>query len=136
LRVEEIANFEYPSVYEDETVTKARAILRDFSLRMLPITNLEKRLLGVITRRDVMIISSSKSPIKVRGIMTYPRHVAQLGDDVYQTVRKMIKVDEWYVPLVNSFKEKVLLGVIGLENFIDQIIRHGPEKLALPVSRL
>ncbi|MEM0253727.1 MAG: CBS domain-containing protein [Candidatus Bathyarchaeia archaeon] len=70
MRVEETANFEYPSVYEDETVTKARAILRDFSLRMLPITNLEKRLLGVITRRDVMIISSLKSPIKIRGIMT------------------------------------------------------------------
>ncbi|MEM0253726.1 MAG: hypothetical protein QXK78_04110 [Candidatus Bathyarchaeia archaeon] len=45
-------------------------------------------------------------------------------------------MDEWYVPLVNSFKEKVLLGVIELENFIDQIIRHSPEKLALPVSRL
>lgn len=136
MRVEEIANFEYPSVYEDDNVTKARAILRDFSLRMLPITNLEKKLLGVITRRDIMIISSSKSPIKVRGIMTYPKHIARLGDDAYQTVRQMIKVDEWYVPLINSATEKVLLGVIGLENFIEQVIRNSPEKLALPVSEI
>lgn len=134
MRVEEITNFEYPSIYEDETVTKARAILRDFSIRMLPITNLEKRLLGVITRRDVMVISSSKSLIKVMGVMTHPKHVAQMGDDAYQTVRRMIKVGEWYVPLVNSATEKVLLGVIGLENFIEQTIRHSPEKLALPVS--
>jgi len=136
LRVGEIANQKHPSIYEDELATKARALIRDFSLRILPVVNAEKRLVGVISRSSVMTISSSVSPIKVKGIMTMPKHVATMEDDVYQTVREMIRLDEWCIPVVNTPTEKVLKGVLGLENFIENIIKTSPEKLAKPVSEI
>jgi len=136
LRVGEIANEKHPFIYEDELATKARALIRDFSLRILPVTNREKRLLGVVSRGSVMAISSSVSPIKVKGIMTSPKHTATMEDDAFQTIREMIRIDEWCIPVVNTHTENILRAVLGLENFIENIIKTSPEKLAKPVSEI
>jgi CBS domain-containing protein len=136
LRVKEILNEKHPFIYDDELATKARALIRDFSLRILPVTNKERKLLGIVSRGAVMTISSSVSPIKVRGIMTNPRHVATLEDEAFQTVREMLRVDEWCIPVVNSKTENLLKGVFGLENFLESIIKTSPEKLAKPVSEV
>ncbi|MEM3153718.1 MAG: CBS domain-containing protein, partial [Candidatus Bathyarchaeia archaeon] len=116
--------------------TKARALIRDFSLRILPVTNRERKLLGVVSRGVVMTISSSVSPIKVKGIMTNPKHVATIDDDAFQTIKAMLRVDEWCTPVVNNKTDNLLKGVLGLENFIENIIKTSPEKLAKPVSEI
>jgi CBS domain-containing protein len=48
----------------------------------------------------------------------------------------MIALDEWCVPVVNSAQDKIYRGVLGLENFIEAIIKTSPEKLAKPVSTI
>ncbi|MGB9959185.1 MAG: CBS domain-containing protein [Candidatus Bathyarchaeales archaeon] len=136
MRVKEITNEKHPFVYEDELATKARALIRDFSVRILPITNTDKKLLGIVSRSAIMAISSSISPIKVKGIMTEPKQTATLEDDAFKKVKEMIQLDEWYIPVVNSPTEKILRGVLGLENFIENIIKTSPEKLAKPVSEI
>ncbi|MGQ9538296.1 MAG: CBS domain-containing protein [Candidatus Bathycorpusculaceae bacterium] len=134
--VGEITNVKHPSIYEDELATKARAIIRDFSLRILPVINRERKLLGIVSRGAVMTISSSVSPIKVKGIMVSPKHTVTEEDDAFQTVKTMIRLDEWSIPVVNSVTEKIFKGVLGLENFIENIIKTSPEKLAKPVSEI
>ncbi|MEM3728933.1 MAG: CBS domain-containing protein [Candidatus Bathyarchaeia archaeon] len=129
-------NEKHPFIYDDELATKARALIRDFSLRILPVTNRERKLLGVVSRGVVMTISSSVSPIKVKGIMTNPKHVATIDDDAFQTIKAMLRVDEWCTPVVNNKTENLLKGVLGLENFIENIIKTSPEKLAKPVSEI
>ncbi|MEM2103651.1 MAG: CBS domain-containing protein [Candidatus Bathyarchaeia archaeon] len=136
MRVWEILNEKHPFIYEDELATKARALIRDFSLRILPVVNREKKLSGVVSRSSVMTISSSVSPIKVKGLMASSRLNATVEDDAFSTVREMIRLDEWCIPVVNSLLEKNLKGVLGLENFIEAIIKTSPEKLAKPVSEL
>jgi len=64
LLVKEILNEKHPFIYDDELATKARALIRDFSLRILPVTNRERKLLGIVSRGAVITISSSISPIK------------------------------------------------------------------------
>ena len=136
MRVKEILNEKHPFIYEDELATKARALIRDFSLRILPVTNRERKLLGIVSRDAVMTISSSVSPIKVKGIMTNSKHVATTEDDAFQTVREMLRVDEWCTPVINNKTENLLKGVFGIENFIENIIKTSPEKLAKPVSEM
>ncbi|MEM3613084.1 MAG: CBS domain-containing protein [Candidatus Bathyarchaeia archaeon] len=136
MRVKEILNEKHPFIYDDELATKARALIRDFSLRILPVTNRERKHLGIVSRGAVMTISSSVSPIKVKGIMTNPKYVATTEDDAFQTVRAMLRVDEWCTPVVNNRTENMLKGVLGLENFIENIIKTSPEKLAKPVSEI
>jgi len=136
LRVKEIMNEKQPSMYDDELATKARALIRDFGLRILPITDGNKRLLGVVSRGDIMAISSAVSPIRVRGIMSNPKQTALIEDDVYSTIKLMLRNDEWYSPVVDSPQTKTYKGVLGLENFIEAIIKVSPEKLSRQVSEI
>jgi CBS domain-containing protein len=134
LHVKEIMDVKNPTINAEELATKARALIRDFSLRILPVTDKNKRLLGIISRTNVMIITSSVSPIRVKGIMTAPRYTPALDDEVESTVRHMLKAYEWWSPVVNSTQGSIYRGIFGLEYFLDSIIKTSPERLAKPVS--
>ena len=124
----------YPSLYADELATKARAILRETGIRILPIIDDEHRLIGIITRSDLMTITSSVSPIRVQGIMSQPKFTAILDMPVEKAVRQMLKLDEWYSPVVKSRQERFYMGVLGLEHYISAIINRGVEALFKPLS--
>jgi CBS-domain-containing membrane protein len=136
LLVKEIMDERHPAIYEDELATKARAMIREFLLRILPVLDDHRKLLGKVSRRDVMTISSSVSPIRVKGIMTPARHVATVDDEASGTIRAMLRVDAWYAPVVTSSQDKTYRGVIGLENFIEPQIRTNPEKFIKDASEL
>ena len=129
MRVGELMDGKHPFVYGDDLATKARAVMREFHLRILPVTDGEKKLLGKVSRRDIMTISSSISPILVKGIMTAAKHVASVDDDVVSTVKAMVKVDVWCAPTVTSSRENTYRGVLGLESFIKAQIEANPERL-------
>jgi CBS domain-containing protein len=136
LRVKEIMDEKHPSIYEDELATKARAIIRDFNLRILPVIDENRKLVGKVSRRDVMAISSSVSPILVKGIMTDAKHVAAADDDVVSTVKAMLKVDVWYAPVTVSSQDRTYDGVFGLESFVKFLIETSPEKFVKDVSEI
>jgi CBS-domain-containing membrane protein len=77
-----------------------------------------------------MAISSSVSPIRVKGIMTNAKYTATVEEDAFSVVKGMVRQDEWYAPVVNSAQDKTYRGVLGLENFIEAIVRTSPEKLS------
>ena len=98
--VKEIMNSSYPSLYEDELATKARAVLRERNLWVLPIIDEKKRLVGILSRRNLMSITSSISPMRVKGIMTNPPFVATMDMDALQALKEMNRFDKWYVAVV------------------------------------
>jgi len=126
----------HPSIYEDQLATKARAIMREFDLRILPVTDKNKMLLGKVSRRDVMTISSSVSPITVKGIMTIAKHIATVDDEVASTFRAMIRVDVWHAPVVASSEERTYRGVAGLESFIESLMKTSPDRFVKDVSEI
>jgi len=136
LRVQDITDRKYPSIYADELATKARAILRERGLRTLPVINENKRLVGVITRNDMMTITSSVSPIRVKGIMSTPRLIATPDMDAHYVMRKIIRLDEWYVPVVGSSQNKRYTGMLGLENFIAAYLKKETSRLSTPLSEV
>lgn len=136
LLVKEIMDEKHPFIYEDELATKARALIRDLNLRILPATDKDKKLVGKVSRRDVMTISSSVSPIRIKGIMTPAKHVATLEDEATQTVKAMLRADVWVAPVVTSAQNKTYRGVVGLETFIEPLIKTNPEKFLKDVSEI
>lgn len=127
-------NRSYPQLYEDELATKARATLRSRGLRILPVVDDRKRLVGMISRSAVMVITSSISPIRVKGVMSTPKFVATVDMDAFHAGREMIRLDEWYVPVVKSSQDYTYLGVLGLENLIEAFLKRGVAKLSRVVS--
>jgi len=136
LLVQDIMDRNYPQLYEDELATKARAILRRRGLRVLPVVDDHKRLVGMISRGDMMTITSSISPIRVRGVMSTPRFVATIDMDAFHAGREMIRLDEWYIPVVKSPQDYTYIGVLGLEDFIGAFLKKGVAKLLRVLSEI
>jgi len=126
----------YPSIYGDELATKARAVLRNRGSRVLPVVDNHKRLVGVLSRGNVMAITSSVSPIRVKGIMSTAKFVVTVDMDVSRAVREMIRLDEWYVPVVKSSQDYTYAGTFSLESFIDAYLKRDAAVLSKPLSEV
>ena len=134
--IREIMDRRYPSLHEDELATKARAVLRERNLRVLPIVDEKKRLVGTLSRRNIMSITSSISPMRAKGIMSTPPFIATSDMDASQVLKEMTRFDKWYVAVVKSQQDKTYVGMLGLENFIAAFLKTGSPKLSRPVSEV
>lgn len=136
MRVQDIMSQSYPALYMDELATKARAILRETGVRLIPVIDEEKRLVGIVTRSDLMMITSSVSPISVRGIMSQPRFTATLDMDVMFALKRMLYLDQWCVPVVKSSQNSTYEGVFALENFIEAALKRNFSGLSKRISEI
>jgi CBS domain-containing protein len=107
-------------------------MIRELGLGILPVIDQQKRLLGVISRRAIMTISSSKSPIRVKGIMNKPNLVLTEDIEVSQAAHEMLRLDAWYAPVVSSPQNNIYVGVLGLENFLNAFLNSKSPKLMRP----
>jgi len=73
LRVREIMDRRHPFIYEDKLATKARATIRDFTLRILPVVNENRRLLDIVSRGNVMTFSCSVMKASVNAVKSHIR---------------------------------------------------------------
>jgi CBS domain-containing protein len=126
----------YPSIYADDLATKARAVLRERALRILPVVDEHKRLVGVISRNDIMNITSSVSPIRVNGIMATHPYGVDPDMEAVQAMREMVRRDEWYVPVVKSSQDLGYIGILGLEHFILKSLEKNVARLSTPLSNV
>lgn len=133
MQVKDIISVNYPALYDDELVTKARAMIRDQGLGILPIIDKQKRLLGTISRRSIMTVSSSKSTIRVKGIMNQPSLVLTRDAEAPEAAKQMLKLDAWYAPVTESSQNNTYVGVLGLENFLNYFLKAKSSKLMKPV---
>lgn len=124
LKVRSLVNKSYPSLSPHDLVTKARAIMRDYGVRILPVIK-DFKLIGLVTRVGVLATTSTKSNIIVTDIIEDPKIVLSEDDDVIYSVKKMIKVDEWYVPTLRNNK---YIGMFGLEDFMRYLLTVKDER--------
>jgi len=134
LRVQDVMDRNHPFIYADELATKARAVLRGHGLRVLPVLEENKRLVGMISRSHVMSVTSSVSAIRVKGIMSTHPYVATPDMDIVHTMKEMIRLDHWYVPVVKSSHDLSYIGVLGLEHFILKALEKDVARLSTPIS--
>jgi len=124
----------YPSIFVEELATKARATLRELRLRMLPVVDEHKRLLGIVSRNDILTISSSVSPLRVRGIMSDVRSAVPADMDAIEATKQMMRIDEWYVPVTRTEQNNEYTGVFALEHIMKKLYEKGSAGLTRPLS--
>ena len=136
LLVKDLTDRKYPFLYVDDLGTKARAVMRDRGLRALPVVDEHKRLLGVVSRMNIMTITSSVSPIRVKGIMSPPRFLASIDMDAFTTLKEMIRLDEWYAPVTVSAHDSTYVGMLELEAFIRSSLEKKLTNFSKPLSEI
>lgn len=122
MKVKPLIDSHYPTVSPDDPLTKARALMRDIGLRMLPIID-EGSLYGIIKRESVLLLTSTRSTATVRHAADRPKLVFSPSDDMFRSVKAMVELDEWYSPVVDERGKYV--GVVSLTSFLRFMLRRG-----------
>jgi len=100
-----------------DPVTRARAIMREEGLRMIPVL-VGGRLEGIITSRDVMRVTSTKSNIPVSGLMLPPQPIIIPADPAIGACLEMIEVGLREVPVVRSHTDRAVVGILRLDSVL------------------
>lgn len=132
IKVEEVMSKNLVYVHEDDFATKARALLRQYGFRSLPVVDDEKRLVGIVTRSDVLAITSTRSNIPVKGIMSPPIIFATPDEDVLEVAERLIEANVGRAPVVKSKDNMELVGIITMHDIIKVLL----EKKIEPKKKL
>jgi CBS domain-containing protein len=126
LKVKLFAQTNYPKISSDTPLTRARAVMRDLSLRLLPVVKEGDFLEGILRREHVLSVSSTKSDITVSQVMENPPVVFRAEEDARRAFKIMLEFDEWYVPVVNEVTGRYL-GVLSLDSFLRAMLQKNVE---------
>lgn len=135
MKVKLLVDSHYPTVSPDDPLTKARALMRDIGLRMLPIVDEDDSLYGIIRRESVLLLTSTRSTATVRDAADRPRLVFRPEDDMFESVRAMVELDEWYSPVVDERNGKYA-GVVSLTSFLGYMLRRGKLRTHMKVEEI
>ena len=104
-----------------EPATSLRRLFRETRARVIAVTDEKEKLLGLIYRSSIVLLTSRRSYALAKDLMEDPPFTLSSNDSLDSAVKLMLKYDEWYGVVVDN--ENRLLSMIGLEN----IIRKGIE---------
>jgi len=135
LRVKRIVDSHYPTLSPNDLATHARALMRDLALSMLPVID-KGKVVGIIKRSHVLLLTSTRSNALVKDIMDTPPLVFRDDEIASDVIKVMIEFDEWYAPVVNSRNNKYL-GIVSLASFLRTIHKTLiSEELGLDLSKI
>lgn len=121
------------SVKEDDFATKVRSLFRKSGYRSLPVVDGENRLVGVITRGDILNLTSGKSNIQAKGIMSPPTIYTTPGEDLLQVAEKLIAADVGRAPVITSETDRELLGIVCTHDILKKLrekkLRHRKKRI-------
>jgi CBS domain-containing protein len=106
-------------INSDDLLAKARSIIRKRGFRALPVLK-DGILVGIISRSDVLKVSSTRTNLQVRGLMSYNVVTASMNDDLVKTVKKMVKYGVRQLPVID-FSSRVV-GIISALDILKAFI--------------
>lgn len=111
-----------------DLVTRGRAIMRSTGLRTLPVID-GGRLEGIITSREVMQVTSTRSNVPVAGLMFPSSLVATPSTELVVLAKQMVGLEISDVPVVQSYSDRTVVGLVKLDDILRRIAGKMPSKL-------
>ncbi|HOV82478.1 MAG TPA: CBS domain-containing protein [Methanothrix sp.] len=103
-----------PLYVEDSTfLTKARQMIRDNHIRGLPVVNNKGAVIGIVTDRDMLRVTSTRSNVTVSGFTVRVSNVTE-KTDMFDAARIMITEKCTLLPVVESQESLLLRGAVTL----------------------
>ena len=122
--VEDIMTSDPVTVNVDTQLTKVRSIFREGWLRSIPVLS-KNHLEGMITRGDIMFLSSTKSNLEARVIMERTKVIATPEMAMEEIAKKLIKSDVVQAPVVKSTENMCLIGILSMGDIIKKLLKNG-----------
>jgi CBS domain-containing protein len=115
-----------------DLVTRSRALMRQHGLSTLPVID-GGRLEGVVTQRDIMRVTSTRSNIPVSGVMSPLRALITPATDLSATAVQMADFGLDVLPVVQSPTDRTVVGVVRIEDLLRRLVSELSSQP--PVSR-
>lgn len=112
------------SVSSETHATHVRSLFRDEGFRSIPVVS-NNRLEGVITRGDMLNISSTKSNINARGIMEHPKVIATPDMEIRDLTQNLLDAGQVYAPVIESAENLKLAGIITVADLLEYFLSKG-----------
>jgi len=127
MKVFEVMTIDVGFCNPEDNLTKAAQIMWEKDCGIVPVIDAEKRVIGVITDRDICIAAASRnrrtSSIKASEMYFRPLKTCAMEDDVKDVLRRMRKYKIKRLCVTNQANE--LLGIISLT---DILLKAGDKK--------
>jgi len=123
------------SVSIETHATHVRSIFREEGFRSIPVVH-DNRLEGVITRGDMLNISSTKSNIDARGIMEHPKVIATPDKEIRDLARNLLDAGQIYAPVVESADDMNLVGIITVADILENFLSKGADPVKETIGEL
>ncbi len=120
MRVSDLMNDRPIVIRKDDLVTKARSTLRDSPYEILPVVDDERMLIGMVTLSDVLGITSTRSNIRVEGIMKDVGFVLSPDTEIQEAVKKFIQHGDIEAPVTTE--ENILVGAISSRDILRGVV--------------
>ncbi|MBU7014089.1 MAG: CBS domain-containing protein [Theionarchaea archaeon] len=108
----------------EDFATRVRALLRDKT--RIALVKEDAKFLGIITRKDIMLVTSTKSNLKAREIMSTPMLTFRPDEEVHEAGRKMIEMDVYSSPVM---EDASVLGIVHMEEILQSVYRPTSKKV-------
>ncbi len=109
-----------PSVKPDYLVTKARSIVRKEGKRALPVVEGGK-LVGIVTRGDILRVTSSKTNLTIAGVMKRNVEVLAPEEELFSIAKRMTKVGVRQMPVIEN---GALIGMVSATDVLRKLVEH------------
>jgi len=116
------------SVRDSDFATKVRSLFREYGYRSFPVVDDQNKLVGVVTRGDILNITSSRSNIQVSGIMSPPVYYTYPDEDLMKVAETMVRNNIGRMPVVRSSTDMTLIGVVSAHDILAKLIEKTPRK--------
>ncbi|MEE9594205.1 MAG: CBS domain-containing protein [Candidatus Hydrothermarchaeales archaeon] len=127
LRVKEVMKRKPLTVAENDLATKARSLFRRHGYRSLPVLSKNGELMGILTNRDILNITSARSNILVRGLMSAPLLVTTEDEEIRILAEKFVSVDVSVSLVVEKDNGRKLAGLVSVHDIIKGYLDSGVE---------
>lgn len=107
-------------VNENDFMTHARQLMRDHHHKILPVLNGNKMVSGVISEKDVLNITSTKSNITVKGFVT-ATPIMTGNIKIMEAARILSESGFTAVPVIASINDQTLEGIIGIIDILNNL---------------
>ncbi|RJF96022.1 HPP family protein [Noviherbaspirillum saxi] len=122
----------------DMTVAQAWAVLSQHDLSSLPVVNSTKRLIGIVTLRDLVAAADGGPPrlrnaVCMRDIMTTKVQVAHATQTIMELVPLFSDRGFHHLPVVDESRS--IVGIITQSDLVAALYRRGLEASRVPVMQ-
>lgn len=110
---------------DSDFMTQARQVMRDRHFRTMPVIDAKKRVVGILTEKELLNIYSTKSNVTVQGFTSeFPFVYPEM--DMMEAAKLMIEADMGRVPVLKSGQDMTLAGLLSIVDIFRNI---KPEKI-------